>query len=766
MTSIYTLTIFTSAFLLFLIQPMISKLLLPQLGGSPAVWNTSMMFFQVMLLLGYLYAHAGAKWLGARRQFVLHLALLGLSLAWLPISVNEFVTFASVERPIFWIVVTLFCSVGFPFFVLAANAPLLQFWLANTDHKDAKDPYFLYSASNIGSLLALLGYPFLIEPHVTLANQTLLWSGLFAAFIGLLVWSGAYMRRRYRGIIPSPTGGGVGSRQSCSDGAHTTPLLISPLRGEGLRQRLRWVALAFFPSSLLLGVTTYITTDIASLPLFWVIPLAIYLLTFILAFARTPLMVDRALNAQISLVPFTAMAMAFEINFIKEVLILHLFTFFAIAMGCHGTLARSKPDSRHLTEFFLWVSFGGMLGGIFNSLIAPLVFTNPIEYTLVLVLSLFMRPKQLPDSKREKLMDVMIPTDFLLFLWVAFYATGKLYASGAIDPIDAWFRAHISPDPRAVFAVSSGPILVSLLFLLVMLVAYKTSVRPVRFGLAMAALLVIVPLTGFAPSSKYMPNVIYAERNFFGVNRVIHAPESQAMVLMHGTTLHGMQALDEEHRLQPVSYYGTLREVFEHLPREVSEKPVAVLGLGAGTLACLGKKSQPFDFYEIDPAVAAIAENKKFFTYLADCGPKYTITLGDGRLQLSKAKDGTYGIMVMDAFSSDAIPMHLVTREALKLYASKLADGGVLAFNISNRHLNLVPVMAALAEDTGLHALHRVNMQPKGRLARPSNWVVMTRDAANFKALMKDDPEWKPLENKTRAEPWTDNYSNIFETLF
>jgi spermidine synthase len=753
MTSIYTLTIFTSAFLLFLIQPMISKLLLPHLGGSPAVWNTSMMFFQVLLLLGYAYAHLSGKWLGTKKQVWLHLVLLGISLLWLPIAASTDLGFQSVEHPITWMLISLFFSVGFPFFVLAANAPLLQLWLSRTNHKDAQNPYFLYSASNVGSLIALLGYPFIVEPLLALDQQTLYWSFAFVGFILLIVVCSHMMKNNLAAPVVSAQ--------------VTSEKIPSPTN----RNRIYWTLLAFFPSSLLLGVTTYITTDIASMPLFWVIPLAVYLLTFIMAFAKKPLLTERTFGAQVIIVPFVVMALAFGIHYISQVMILHLFALFYIALGCHGLLAQNKPHTRHLTEFYLWVSFGGMLGGVFNSLVAPVIFDSPIEYPMILLLSLLMRPWGATDAsrkKRELILDLMIPINFAFFLLLAFFAYSKLVtdAPETLASVNAWLTSLLSEEDAKMFAVSIVPLLVVGMFVIYLSLSALSRNRPLRFALITASLLIVVQYTGYGSSGRAMPNVVYQERNFFGINRVLKSTESNAMMIMHGTTLHGMQSLDPEIRLKPVSYYWLLKEVLAQV--EVSRKnaPVAVLGLGAGTTACIGKKGQLFDFYEIDPAVAYIAQNPEYFTYLKDCGPKISVIMGDGRLSLAKANEAYYGLIIIDVFSSDAIPVHLLTREALLIYKNKLAENGIMAFNVSNRHLNLYPVMAALAKDIGVKAMYIDNMSPQGKLQTPSKWVIMAREDADFSQIKKTNPEWKELTTEKPFDVWTDHYSNILQVIF
>ncbi len=712
-----------------------------------------MMFFQVLLLLGYAYAHLSGKWLGAKKQVWLHLGLLGISLVWLPIAAKTDIGFVSVEYPISWMLVSLFLSVGFPFFVLAANAPLLQFWLSRTSHKDAQNPYFLYSASNVGSLLALLGYPFIVEPALTLHQQTLYWSFAFVAFILLIVACSQLMKRNL-----------------------TVPPLSARGRSEAVapptnRNRIYWTALAFFPSSLLLGVTTYITTDIASIPLFWVVPLALYLLTFIMAFAKKPMLTDRSFQAQVIIIPFVIMSLAFEINFLSQVMILHLFAFFYIALGCHGLLAKSKPPASHLTEFYLWVSFGGMLGGVFNSLLAPVIFTAPIEYPLILVLSLLMRPWNAASNrtkKRERFLDIMIPMDFALFLCLAFFGFTKLVNDhpDTLEGINSWLSSLLPDGGASMMGLSIVPLLAVALFLIFFMLSTMSSERPLRFALIAASLLVVVQFAGYNNSGRIVPNAIYEERNFFGINRVLQGKETNAMMIMHGTTLHGMQSLDPQMRLNPISYYGPLKQVFAHVDKSLSNAPVAVLGLGAGSLACFGKQGQPFDFYEIDPIVASIAQNPKFFTFLKDCGPKISVIMGDGRLSLAKAMEGHYGIVIIDVFSSDAIPVHLLTREALAIYKNKLAENGLMLFNVSNRHLNLVPVMGALAKDLGVKAMYINDLSPKEKLQSPSTWVIMARDSKYFNHLDKANPEWKELNPKEPVDVWTDHYSNILQVIF
>lgn len=747
MVSIYSLAIFTSAFLLFLVQPMAAKFLLPHLGGSPAVWNTAMVFFQIMLLLGYCYAHATAKWLGARRQAMLHGGLVLASLALLPLSMRTELGFSGVEQPVRWMMTSLLLSVGIPFLLLAANAPMLQYWFANTSHRDAQNPYFLYAASNTGSMVALLGYPFVIEPNWGVSSQFAYWSWLFAAFALLLASCACALFKSSH--APQPSSAAPESAASLS-----------------WRRRAHWVLLAFVPSSLLLGVTSYITTDIASMPLFWVIPLAIYLLTFILAFAKKPLMVDRAYDAQVSLVTITALLIAFEATFLTQFMILHLFAFFAVALLCHGRLVQLRPDPQRLTEFYLWISFGGMLGGLFNSLLAPVIFKIPLEYPLVLFLAMFLRPRRGGGSFSWKT-EGLPAFAFAFFLLVLLKGVGFIYHQHGewIASIDALLAVMLPQQPGGQ-GVSLMQLLAVGFFLLCMGMAWLMREKPVGFAAAIGAILWLVPLTGSGISGALYKHTIYSERNFFGVNRVIHMPEKNVHFLVHGTTLHGTQSLDPAKRLQMTSYYRPVRDAYEHMrPHNGADKPIAVVGLGGGTLACLAKAGQEVDFFEIDPAVIAIAKNPAYFTFLRDCAGHYRTFLGDGRLELAAQAEGRYGLIIIDAFSSDAIPVHLLTREALLSYLLRLAPDGVLAFNISNNHFNLAPIVASTAQDIGLVAMSKRALSPKDTLEVPSMWTLMARDIKDFNNLGAAIEGWHVLVPQKGVEPWTDDYSNIFQVL-
>jgi hypothetical protein len=748
MAALYTLTIFTSAFLLFLIQPMISKLLLPQLGGSPAVWNTSMLFFQTFLLLGYLYTHLSGKFLGAKKQTILHISLLLISIAWLPITLYTDVSFSSSNYPISWVIVSLFFSVGLPFFLLAANAPLLQFWLANTSHKDAHNPYFLYSASNVGSLLALLSYPVLIERALTLPTQTHVWSMLFCLFIALIA-ACAFYRTKHP----------ITASQAAVNISKAEP-------APTLRRKLYWMLLAAGPSSLMLGLTTYITTDISPIPLFWVIPLALYLVTFIAAFSKYSQIVDYALKAQNIFVPLTLLGMVMDVHFPYGLMILHVITFFITAMVCHGTLARKKPDAKHLTEFYVWMSLGGMLGGVFNAIIAPNIFTNTIEYSIAFFLCLLLRPSvDYVHTRKEYIKDVLIPLAFGAALVGVSYATGHLFSGYRELLATSYQKTHTLSTTDVLVMSNSRFIYITVLFLLIMTVIDRYYKRPLRFTLLVASLFCAIYYTSHGTLFPRDVSVIYADRSFFGILRAYAYEEPPQHLLKHGTTTHGVQSLEAKYRLRPLSYYHPLPVVKNSLDPALKDYPYAVLGLGTGTSACVGHKNQVVDIYEIDPAVIKIANNPELFTYLRDCPTKHNIILGDGRLSMAAAPDHRYGLIVIDAFTSDAIPIHLLTKEAVAIYRQKVAEHGIIALHISNRYFDLRPVAAALAEDAGLQAI-LLNDWPRNDepLVYASSWVLLTNDP-KFLARANVTQKWRELKNDHTTALWTDNYSNILQVL-
>jgi hypothetical protein len=715
---VYAATMFLSAALLFIVEPMISKMALPRLGGSPNVWNTCLFFFQAVLLLGYAYAHALTRLLGLKGQILLHLFIvLPLAALILPLDFGA-ASVAPDGAPVLWLLARLAITVGPPVFVLCATAPLLQHWFSRTDHRAARDPYFLYGASNIGSLLALLAYPFAIEPFLSLPNQSGHWSRGFGVLaVGLGLCAGAcLMRVRAMPALP----------------IHRTLGQITP------RQRLIWIALAFVPSSLLLGVTTHITTDIAAAPLFWVIPLALYLLTFILAFAaRPPLPHAMMLRIMPLLIIPTVIAVAPLVLPAISLLGLHLAAFFAIALVCHGELALRRPAAGRLTEFYLYLALGGVLGGLFNAILAPVLFPAVWEYPLMIVAACFLRPKNEADSERDLLLDILLPLGLLALVYFA-RGTGSL--TGA--PLTFW-RMMLGYLVPALCLVAFAP-------------------RRLRFALGVAACLLVPALSDFH-------GTLATARSFFGVYRVAEADHGATHLLIHGTSAHGFESELPGEETLPMGYYtpdGPFGHFFASLEATRAPRRVGLIGLGTGVLGCYAKPGESWTFYEIDPLVLRLAQDERYFHFLARCGEHPKIVIGDGRLALAQAPDRNYDVLVVDAFSSDSVPMHLLTREALAVYRQKLAPHGVILFHVSNRYLNLEPVVAALAQDAGLDAkLMDYRPQVQGSLWRRLSAVVVALGAKGDLDFLKVKDGWLTPAPPPSSALWTDQRSDILRTI-
>jgi spermidine synthase len=792
---LFSVTLFLSAALLFCVQPMIAKLLLPKLGGSPAVWNTCMVVFQVLLLGGYTYAHALTRWLSVRGQVLLHAVALLLPLVVLPIGLpaGATETLPQTTTPLFWLLGVLLVAVGLPFFVTATSGPLLQKWFAGTGHASAHDPYFLYAASNLGSMIGLLGYPLVLEPLVPLSQQGWLWAAGYCALVVLVLLCAAALWRR--GAVAGPSKTDLGPSEQIEP-APATRLTVG--------RRLRWVVLAFIPSSLMLGVTTFITTDIAALPLLWVIPLALYLLTFILTFAGRqvlpPKFVSRALPMLLVLM---TMLLLDKTAWPAWLLIPpHLLTFFLAGIVCHGELARDRPTPRHLTEFYLWLSVGGALGGFFNALVAPLLFdparlsawfasvqvdtcpTRTGAYQYLAIGSVFSG-----SAWGERAGWPAAGMPYLIFNQVAEYPLVMALLCWWLPPRGPIMHTPLRRALDWLLPLALGGLVVALALatetlrrefrLLFAFVVYGAPAflcftfveRPVRFALGIAVVLLANTVTG-----ALSKQTLYLERNFFGVVRVVREFGEQSHQLIHGNTLHGEQFLDPGRRSQATTYFhetGPLGQVFAVFQEKPARPAVGITGLGAGTIAAYARPGEAWTYYEIDPAVVKVARNADLFTYLRDCrATSLEVVLGDARLSLQEAPGGAYGLLIMDAFSSDSVPMHLITREALDLYVQKLAPGGLLVFNISNRYLDLEPALGALARAAGLIGLVRTDMpanveefrawKKKGKL--PSQWVVMARSAADLGSLTQDE-RWQALHDSD-APVWTDDFSNILSALF
>ena len=712
-------TLFLSAFLLFVCQPMVGKMILPYLGGAAAVWTTCVVFFQVMLLAGYVYAHLVGRVYDIRKQILTHGLVLLLPFAFLPVGFAGASSRSFSEHPSLTLLLQLFVSAGVPFFVVSATAPLLQNWLSRTEDKAAADPYFLYSASNAGSLLALIAYPFLLEPRIGVASQSRVWlfgyAGLFLmiAAVSALVW------RPARQTSPQ-------AEEESQDRPDA-------------KTRFYWIAAAFVPSGLMLAVTNHIAANLASAPFLWIVPLAIYLLTFTLAFAPrlgvTSVRVSKTIPmVLLAIFPLVAASVVAPPGLNWLVIGLHLVLLYCGALLCHTGLAERRPDSQHLTEFYFWIALGGVLGGIFTAMVAPAVFNTILEYPLLVVLLPFFR------SGKTEGRDLVIPGLFglaVLVTWLVFRTAG-------LDSDTEWLAlAHTA----FIFACYK----------------WKNHVR--RFALSFAMLLLVYAavLPGYIDSG----NRLYAERNFFGVKKVFDDPDARLRKLLNGDTIHGIESTDAARSGQPLSYYyssGPVGEVIDVMRGRGKPQQFGVIGLGSGTMAAYADANHHITFYEIDPAIDSIA--RRYFTFLPRCGTACGVVAGDGRLQLAMASNGAFDLLMLDAFSSDSIPTHLLSREALQLYLSKLAPDGILLFHVSNRYLNVERLVSALVADAELAAFSRSedagDLRKEGKTN--SNHVVAARRLEDL-ASIATHPRWKRVLRPPQFKPWTDDYSNLLSLI-
>lgn len=757
---VYTLTLILSAFLLFGVQPLFSKMILPRLGGSASVWNTAMVFFQAVLLCGYLYAHLISKYLPLKLQVILHLVLFGVFSTVLPLSIPDSWTAPEAGDHIaLWQLSLMTVAVGGPFFILSGCAPLLQRWFARTDHPDAHNPYFLYAASNFGSMTALLTYPLITEPLLTVPQQSLSWSygyGILAVMIALCALVSAKKK------ISEPESG-QSSEENTSDALTASRITT--------KQRLGWLLLAFVPSSLMLGVTSFITTDIASAPLLWVVPLALYVGTFIFAFARKQyLTLDQiALLQGIGFIIIIALLMLHPQAFKLQLIIAHLVVFFLTALLFHTKLVQTSPPAEHLTEFYVFMSLGGVLGGMFNALLAPVIFIYPIEYILILAGSCLLRfydkdksplPSQTTDTENNITAGDSKPrsknTTRLMICLIMMGACVWL----SLSPLK-------ETEMRGTFTL--------LIIFTALVVTYNLAfLLKVRKQFALIVLIAFIAFPTFR--IRYFYHAEHISRNYFGVSIVTKDVRTNAKMYFHGTTVHGIQSLDPIYAHTPLAYYYVAgNEAFYILNNklEKAEKPeiqdVAVVGLGAGTLACFDHPLRHFDLYEIDQDVIDIASTPELFTYLSDCKSEYEIFIGDGRLEIEKQDNKKYDLIYLDVFSSDNIPVHIVTKEAFAIYLSKLKDDGAIIINISNRYLDLVPVLHANAKALDTHI--RIRRHPPGFVKGsekikyyPSVHAILTK-SSEFIGEVDALNSWNAPKPNNITRAWTDDYANIISSI-
>lgn len=723
----FAVLLFLSAFLLFVVQPLASRIILPTLGGSPSVWTTSMLFFQALLLGGYLWAHIMVRFMPAWMPPLIQVIIA--------VTAAFFVRYASpldfdyaTENATWWQLKTLGIMVGLPYFALATNAPLYQaVYKEFQNTKTGKTPYALYSLSNVGSFLALLSYPFLIEPLLPLGLQASLWHAGYIVLCGIIALSGILCL-----VFHSK------NKLKKDTNASLKPHNLPSKRTIGM-----WCLLAFIPSSLMLGVTAHVTTDVASIPLLWIIPLAFYLASFVMAFAEPPLWIAK--NEKLlsfytfGLLAFTlCFTVATTHQFIWMQVVLHYVTFLFAATLCHLKLAQLKPHADQLTFFYLIVSVGGCLGGIFNALIAHHIFVIPVEYILsiVLLVSVFARHPAPYDKQMNTQNDPAVIIVAVI-----------LFASFA-------------------FAVSDTIKLISVFSMALVMVIYWDKKR--AFLIFAACLCLLYTYGKFRTGDEK----IHLSRNVFGTLIVQNNAASETRTIIHGTTLHGVQPLPITDHPSPSSYYnkkGPLGDVFRLLDQRGGSQNVAALGLGVGTVACYQKPGRDFKFFEINQDVIDIAKNPDYFTYLSSCAPDAEIALGDARINLTKDENGVYDLILVDTFSSDSIPVHLMTKQALEIYSEKATNNGLIVFHVSNRYFDLRPVITAMAKDAGLHAAYKSDNAKDSKnsfVHAASIYVVVAKNSETLNRLVASSNKWKQYdETKRLPEVWTDDYVNVFNAL-
>jgi hypothetical protein len=725
--AVYAAAIFLSAALLFAVQPMFAKMVLPRLGGSPSVWSVAMVFFQAALLAGYAYAHLLTRWLPGRVAVVVHVALLVVATFALPLAIASGWGRPPTQGETVWLLGLFAVSIGLPFFALSANGPLLQAWFARTDHPSAKDPYFLYAASNVGSFLALIVYPLAVEPLTRLGEQTRLWSAGFFVLILLIAGCGMLLWRS-RGAALMPAG----------EGATEAP-------APTWRDAATWIGLAAVPSGLLIAVTSHISTDVAAVPLLWVIPLALYLLTFVIVFQTRPVLPHKwVLTAEPVFILGLVVVLIFSgLEYIMLTIAVNVICFFVIALACHGELARRRPPARHLTAFYMWMSTGGMIGGIAAGLVAPHVFSWVAEYPILIVLAVLCRPGlTLGESRIHTLVWAGLAVLVLLVAVVG---------------------------PQLGFAFEDRKYRLLIGVLLAISVPFWND--PLKFAAIVALTLVAARL--------YEPDVGRRNfvRSFFGVHKITETADGQFRTLQHGTTEHGAQRIADElgrpltDRPEPLTYYHFASPIAQGIKaaRDKKSAPIrlAMVGLGTGSTACLTEPGDTITYYEIDPAVIRIARDPNRFTFLAECAPDARIVVGDARLTLADAADGAYDVIVVDAFTSDAIPVHLLTREAMEIYLRKLAPHGIALIHVSNRHMELASVVAGIAQAHGLVAWTNDGTAGEDDVNYKfsSTVVAVARQEDDFSQEMTDDEDWRVEEADPQQWVWTDDYSNIIGAM-
>lgn len=729
--ALFVVTILTGSFLLFLVQPMVARIALPRLGGAPAVWNSAMLVYQALLLAGYGYAHALGR-VPIRRQALIHIALLLVAMLWLPIGVRAWPLPEGIT-PELWVPWLFAASIGPLFVMVSAQAPLLQRWFAAV--RPGEDPYRLYAASNLGSFAGLLAYPLLVEPLMPVNAQRWLWSAGYIVLVALVTVVIAGLPRRAAGE----------SATNDQMAIETASAPVAERDAAGVRRVLHWIALALVPSGMMLATSTYITTDIVAMPLLWVLPLGLYLLSFSVAFADNRFLADLLTRiAPVTIMLFGGVMIG---GFPMDAMMglgVALMLLFMVAVALHTAMYRLRPPAERLTGFYLAMSFGGALGGVFAGLVAPVLFDWTWEYPLLILAAGALVPQayllpaiaRLWQHGRGVVTLVAICAMLALLLMLRQWGPAEYFGEDQVGPVFA------ATTILGLIAIGARYAYISVLAVSLLLFGGITGLRETIAG-------------------------DVRTRSYFGVYTVHDSPSQRT--LAHGTTLHGLQLLGSAEREQmPTTYYipssGVGRAMMLAPALYGAEGRIGVVGLGTGTLACYAWPAQQWQFFEIDPVVADLAMRR--FSFMRTCAPEAKIVIGDARLSIERAAPGSFDLLALDAFSSDSVPIHLLTREAFADYARALQPQGLLLVHISNRYLDLRPVVAAAAEAGGWRAISLVDKPPtKEDGGSLSHWIALSRDPSAIEQLRGMGTGWTPLPHYPGYRGWSDDYASILPLL-
>ena len=733
---LFVLTILVGSFLLFQVQPMVARMVLPKLGGAPAVWNSAMLVYQALLLGGYAYAH----WLGrftVQRQAMIHVALFLVAALWLPIGIAQIAPPGPGQEAL-WVPLLLLASIGPVFFVVSAQAPLMQRWFAADSR--AGDPYYLYAASNLGSFAGLISYPALVEPTLPLAAQSWGWTAGYALLVLLVAASAA---ARWHG--------------RAADTARDDAAVADEPRPTWRRQ-LHWLLIAAVPSGLMLSTTTHLTTDIVAMPLLWVLPLGLYLLSFVIAFSTMSRLTEViTFIAPATLLSVGGLALLSSGGGSMLVALASLAMLFIVATALHGYLYYLRPAPQHLTLFYLIMSAGGVVGGLFAALFAPLLFDWVYEHPLLVLAAAALLP-----------LPALFPWDN----WLRLSAKTAQIVVAVLVVIAAIACWQMVSNWDGVLEGATAAWGAATLAIGLLVIGW-------RWAFVSVLALLMIGVGGWDTVQESFTGA--RVRSYFGVYTVTDYPAQKQRRLAHGTTLHGLQRTDPAHRRDATTYYGPKSGVGLTLAKAQAlagpDASIGIVGLGAGTLGCYRQPGQQWTIFEIDPVMVKIARDPSKFTFLSDCAGDTPIVIGDARLQIAEQPAGRFDVLVIDAFSSDAIPLHLLTKEAIGIYQRALKPDGILLIHISNRFFGLEPVLAEEARARGWRAAIRLDPGPSVEGIDDltgSSWVALTATPQRMTQLTggiqprgnaAEDGAWVPLEARAGFERWTDDYASTLPVL-